>query len=50
LIPSYSEIFVGIDVFKTGDISFQMSGLMLPLIIGILMQALLPDEIKHSDV
>lgn len=46
LIPSYSGIFIGIDVFKTGDISFQMSGLMLPLIIGVLMQALLPDEQK----
>jgi hypothetical protein len=49
LIPSYSGIFVGIDVFKTGDISFQMSGLMLPLIIGILMQALLPDEQKDLE-
>jgi uracil permease len=49
LIPSYSGIFVGIDVFKTGDISFQMSGLMLPLIIGVLMQALLPDEQKDSN-
>lgn len=44
LIPAYSYIFVGIDVFKTGDISFQLSGLMLPLIVGVLMQALLPDE------
>ncbi|MBI9010296.1 MAG: hypothetical protein JEZ05_09760 [Tenericutes bacterium] len=44
LIPSYSYIFIGIDVFKVGDISFQISGLMLPLIIGVLMQALLPDE------
>jgi len=49
LIPSYSGMFVGIDVFKTGDISFQMSGLMLPLIIGVLMQALLPDENINSD-
>ncbi len=46
LIPSYAQVFVGIDVFKTGDISFQMSGLMLPLIIGVLMQALLPNERK----
>ncbi len=44
LVPAYSYIFVGIDVFKTGDISFQLSGLMLPLIVGILMQTLLPDE------
>ena len=50
LIPSYNtDIFIGIDVFKTGDISFQMSGLMVPLIIGILMQALLPDEKKDLD-
>jgi len=49
LIPSYSGMFVGIDVFKTGDISFQMSGLMLPLIIGVLMQALLPDEQIDSE-
>lgn len=48
LIPSYSFIFVGVDVFRTGDISFQLSGLMLPLIIGVLMQALLPDEQKDS--
>lgn len=48
LIPSYSGIFIGIDVFKTSDISFQMSGLMLPLIIGVLMQALLPDEKKDT--
>lgn len=44
LIPAYSYIFIGVDVFKTGDISFQFSGLMLPLIIGVLMQALLPNE------
>jgi len=50
LIPSYSGIFIGIDVFKTGDISFQMSGLMLPLIIGVLMQALLPDEQKDLEI
>ena len=50
LIPSYSGIFVGIDVFRTGDISFRMSGLMLPLIIGVLMQALLPDEKKATEV
>jgi len=37
-------------VFKTGDISFQMSGLMLPLIIGVLMQALLPDEQKDLEI
>lgn len=49
LIPSYSETFVGIDVFKTGDISFQISGLMLPLIVGVLMQALLPDERKQPE-
>lgn len=49
LIPSYSEIFVGIDVFKTDDISFQMSGLMLPLIIGVLMQTFLPDEKRDSE-
>lgn len=49
LIPAYSGIFVGIDVFKTGDISFQMSGLMLPLIIGVLMQTLLPDEQRDTD-
>jgi uracil permease len=48
LIPAYSQIFIGIDVFKTSDISFQMSGLMLPLIIGVLMQALLPDEKKDT--
>lgn len=47
LIPAYSYIFVGIDVFKTGDISFQLSGLMLPLIVGILMQTFLPDETKE---
>lgn len=50
LIPSYTSgstlIFIGIDVFKVGDISFQLSGLMLPLIVGVLMQALLPDEQK----
>lgn len=50
LIPSYSNLFIGIDVFKTGDISFQLSGLMLPLIIGVLMQALLPDEQKDSPI
>jgi len=50
LIPSYSNLFIGIDVFKTGDISFQLSGLMLPLIIGVLMQALLPDEQKDSEI
>ncbi|MBN2876487.1 MAG: hypothetical protein JXL85_02430 [Bacilli bacterium] len=44
LIPAYSYIFVGVDVFKIGDISFQFSGLMLPLIVGVLMQALLPNE------
>lgn len=49
LIPAYSFIFVGIDVFKTGDISFQLSGLMLPLIVGVLMQALLPDEEKEVE-
>ncbi len=46
LIPSYTYTFVGIDVFKVGDISFQFSGLMLPLIVGVLMQALLPNEKK----
>ncbi len=50
LIPAYSFIFIGVDVFKTGDISFQLSGLMLPLIIGVLMQALLPDEKQDSDL
>jgi uracil permease len=50
LIPAYSYIFVGIDVFKTGDISFQLSGLMFPLIVGVLMQALLPDEKKDIEV
>lgn len=49
LIPAYSNIFIGIDVFKTGNISFQLSGLMLPLIVGVLMQALLPDEQKDMD-
>ena len=49
LIPAYSYIFVGVDVFKTGDISFQFSGLMLPLIVGVIMQALLPDEEKEED-
>lgn len=44
LIPAASDVFVGIYVFDTGDISFQLSGLMLPLIVGVLMQALLPDE------
>ncbi len=48
LIPAYSYIFVGVDVFKIGDISFQFSGLMLPLIVGVLMQALLPDEQKEA--
>ncbi len=50
LIPAYSYIFVGIDVFKTGDISFQFSGLMFPLVVGVLMQALLPDEKKDEEV
>jgi uracil permease len=50
LIPAYSYQFVGIDVFKTGDISFQLSGLMFPLIIGVLMQTLLPDEQKDSEI
>lgn len=49
LIPAYSYMFVGVDVFKTGDISFQLSGLMLPLIIGVLMQTLLPDEQKDLE-
>ncbi|XFA98585.1 uracil-xanthine permease family protein [Candidatus Izemoplasma sp. B36] len=49
LIPSYSYIFIGIDVFKVGDISFQFSGLMLPLIVGVLMQTLLPDEKKNIE-
>ena len=49
LIPSYSYIFIGIDVFKIGDISFQFSGLMLPLIVGVLMQALLPNERKNTE-
>ncbi|BCR35231.1 uracil-xanthine permease family protein [Mariniplasma anaerobium] len=49
LIPSYSNLFIGIDVFRTGDISFQLSGLMLPLIIGVLMQTLLPDEEKDPE-
>ena len=50
LIPSYSYIFVGVDVFKVGDISFQFSGLMLPLIVGVLMQTLLPDEKKGANI
>ncbi len=54
LIPAYTSSytyqFVGIDVFKTGDISFQLTGLMLPLIIGVLMQTLLPDEQTDSDI
>ncbi|MFK5884092.1 MAG: solute carrier family 23 protein, partial [Candidatus Izemoplasma sp.] len=49
LIPSYSYMFVGIDVFKTGDVSFQLTGLMLPLIIGVLMQTFLPDEQKDPE-
>lgn len=50
LIPAYSSIFVGVDVFKTGDISFQLSGLMMPLVVYVLMQALLPNEQNDPEI